>query len=110
MLKGEGQIRIDGVAVGELSVNLISPTPHMAVKYAFINSATAERCGAGNRNTNWSSETLTKLGELIQSIEQDLVMELFTGGAQPSEAPPTTDSVGEDPSPNPSDEDGIPEL
>jgi hypothetical protein len=111
MLKGEGLIRIDGLAVGEVSVNLLSPDIHMAVKYAFVNSLTAERFGSGNRNTDWSSETIQKLAELIQAIEQDLVRTMFSGGAPAvEEAPPTTDSVGEQTSPNQSDEDGVPGL
>lgn len=108
MVKGSGIPRIDGVAIGEVSINLLSPTVHLTAKYALINSQTAERFGAGNRNSNWSDATLTKLGELIEAMENDVCLEVFTGGV--GEVAPTTDGVHEPELPNQSDDDQIPSL
>ncbi len=108
MVKGEGSVRIDGVAVGEITINLLSPTVHLAARYAFTNSLTAERFGSGNRNSNWSSTTLEKLGELVESMEKDLCQEMFTGGVTATEGP--TDGVAGDALPNLSADDGIPSL
>lgn len=110
MVKGEGSPRIDGVAIGEVGCNLLSPTVHLTAKYALVNSVTAERFGSGNWSSNWSDETLTKLGELIQSMEQDVCRSVFTDGPERTDEPTPTDGVEDEPLPHLSDEDGIPEL
>jgi hypothetical protein len=66
--KAEGQIRIDSIAVGEASINLLGPN---------INLAAGEKFGSGNRNQNWSDETLTKLAELVECIEKDIIQDVF---------------------------------
>ena len=84
MTKSQARCRIDAVGVGELQVNLLTPHPVLEAKYALMNSETAQRMGAGNRNV-WSEETMSKLFELIAQMEKDICMDVF------GEA--TTDSV-----------------
>jgi hypothetical protein len=75
--KAEGQIRIDSIAVGEASINLLGPNINLAAKYALCNISTGEKFGSGNRNQNWSDETLTKLAELVECIEKDIIQDVF---------------------------------
>lgn len=100
MIKADGTCRIDSVTMGEVTVNLLGQGVTLAAKYALTNADTKERYGAGNRNANWSEDTLEKLNVLIEAMETDIVRELFVEGA-------TTGSVGEPAHRNP---DGVPGL
>lgn len=76
MTKSDQLARIDGVDVGEISVNLLGPTPSINVKYAYVNSTTGEKFGAGTR-LQWSDTTLAKLVELISAMEKDICVHVF---------------------------------
>jgi hypothetical protein len=87
MIKSEGKCRIDGVAVGEFSINLLGPTPFITAKYMLLASESGERFGAGNRNANWSDETMKALAVLIGSMERDLSKDVFGQGPVTTEEP-----------------------
>ena len=99
MLKSDGICRIDSVHVGEGSFNMLGPSPTLSAKSVLINSASGSRFGSSNRN-QWSEQTMLKLVELTQLMEQDIAAELFDGAS-------TTASVT-DPLPNTTD--GVPGL
>lgn len=100
MTKAEGEIRINGVATGEVAINLLGPSVGLSVKYALCNTLTGEKFGAGQRNQNWSDETLTKLAELVDSIERDVIQDVFVDAS-------TISTVAES---DPYDGDGTPGL
>ena len=81
MTKSDGTCKIDGVVLGELSVNLLGHTIELSTKYALCNFESKDRFGAGNRNTNWSADTMEKLKALIDSMERDICRDLFRDGA-----------------------------
>lgn len=81
MTKSDGMCRIDGVSMGEVSINLLGHSVEMSAKYALCNSETKDRFGAGNRNANWSADTIEKLRSLIDSMERDVCRDLFKEGA-----------------------------
>ena len=93
MIKSDGACRINGVELGEFQVAFFAPsglgmtTPALAAKYALVNVEAGQRMGAGNRNV-WSAETMSKLSELVASMEKDICTDVF------GEA--TTSSVVED--------------
>lgn len=100
MTKSDGTCKVDGVSLGEISINLLGHSIEMSTKYGLCNSESGDRFGAGNRNTNWSSDTIEKLRALVDSMERDIVRDLFTDGA-------TIGSVEDAVSHNP---DGVPGL
>ena len=81
MTKSDGTCKIDGVAMGEVSINLLGHSIELGAKYALCNFETKERYGAGNRNTNWSADTIEKLRAFIDSMERDVCRDLFNDGA-----------------------------
>lgn len=99
MLTTDGSCRINAVHVGEATFNMMGASPTLTAKYAMADSRTGSRFGAGNRN-QWSEQTMAKLLELAQSMEQDIVGELFNEGA--------TTTSGVTPAPNATD--GVPGL
>jgi hypothetical protein len=96
MITTDGKCRVDSVAVGEASFNLLGPAPALTVKYALCNRESGLRYGAGNRNQGWSQETLTCLQALADSIEKDICADVFDGDPRASaeeDALGTTDGV-----------------
>lgn len=81
MTKSDGTCKIDGVTMGEVTINLLGHTVDLSAKYALCNSATGDRFGAGNRNANWSADTLEKLRSLVDSMERDICKDVFADGA-----------------------------
>lgn len=81
MTKSDGSCKIDGVTMGEISVNLLGPAAELTAKYALCNFETKERFGAGNRNRGWSADTIEKLMALADSMERDVCRDLFGEGA-----------------------------
>ena len=80
MTRSDGTCKIDGVTIGEFTVSLLGE-PIISAKYALCNSETHDRYGAGNRNSNWSADTIEKLRALTDSMERDVCRELFKDGA-----------------------------
>lgn len=81
MVKSDGLCKINGVTVGEVSINLLGHGIVMSSKYALCNFESKDRFGAGNRNSNWSSDTMEKLSSLVDSMERDICRDLFSEGA-----------------------------
>jgi hypothetical protein len=81
MTRSDGTCKVDGVTLGEVSINLLGHSIELSTKYVLCNSETGDRFGAGNRNTNWSADTIEKLRALVDSMERDIVRDLFTDGA-----------------------------
>lgn len=99
MTKAEGQCRINGVTIGELSADLLSASERVTAQYAYVNTDTGERFGRGHRNV-WSQETMDKFHELVAHMEKDICLDLFGQG---------TTITGVNP-PQASTSDGVPEL
>ena len=78
MIKSDGVCKITGITLGEISIKLLEDSLLVA-KYAFCDAA-GDRYGYGNRNVNWSDETLEKLKALATSMEEDICRDLFEGG------------------------------
>lgn len=73
-----GTAKFDGMAIGEISINFLSPTVHMEAKAAFVNSETGTTHG-WTKSAQWSPETMRKLQELKELMEQDLAKVHFVG-------------------------------
>jgi len=85
-VQDKGGIRIDSVRAGEVTIDAISdPTgvARLSGKMAYVDSVTGERLGYCNRTT-WSDETYAKLRELLESMEDDVLRQLFGDDASPS--------------------------
>lgn len=82
MTKADGVCNIDSVAAGEVYINLLGPVPMLSARYALTSSETSERFGSGNRNQNWSQETMNLLSKFIASLEKDVCDAVF----EPQEA------------------------
>lgn len=71
----------------------------VSAKYAVGSQETGARIGPGHRNSNWSQKTLELVDQLLQSVELDVVSDLFaepppgTPDDAPDEETPTTDGV-----------------
>lgn len=104
MTRFGGQCRLIGIDIGEIAVDFFGPNVipgegRLAAKFAFI-SEDSSRMGSGNRNSNWSPETLEKLRELVAHMESDICSDLADAGA-------STDSGGSTDLYHP---DGVPGL
>lgn len=87
----DGKCRIDSVEACEIAIDaLISMNTKLSVKYAYRDSVSDRRVGYGNKNKEWGPETLAKLQEFLDAVEQELLEETFDG--QPHS---TTTSSGE---------------
>ncbi len=78
--RGIGRCLIDAVEVGEISIDLFKAEPVIQAKYAYVAHDEDRRMGFGNKNTGWSSETFSRLKELIESMEQDICHRVFAPG------------------------------
>lgn len=81
----------DGIAILEFSCtfyglnNLPQDAPHLDAKAAFVQTVDvgARKGGATHGSTTctrWSAETMKKLSELREAMEQDLALRHFTDG------------------------------
>lgn len=97
MTPSDQKCRIDAVEVLEADFNFLGPVPRISAKYAYLDSKTGDRLGSGNRNQEWSAETLEKLEELIASMERDIIKTVFSGESTvdggSGAADPTSDGV-----------------
>lgn len=67
-----GTPKFDGIAVGELTVNFLSPSgPAVKAKAAFVDSKTGHTHG-WTECVQWSKETITRLEQLRAQMEVDL--------------------------------------
>jgi hypothetical protein len=90
--------KINAVQAGEITINAITGLDQvltMAVKFAYCNVESGDRYGYGNQN-QWSPDTITKLRELLEAIEGDILKSVFGEAASSSGAlvqVDTTDGV-----------------
>lgn len=98
--KAKGLCLIDGVQVGEASIQVdsVAGTAVLSGKFALVNHETGQRFGYSNKNNNWSDETRQKLVSLLESMERDTCQDLFAEapgaiGSGEVLAPYPTDSV-----------------
>jgi hypothetical protein len=95
MIKSNNKCKIDGVDIGEVSINLFGAAPSASVKYALINAESGVRYGAGTC-LDWSPEVTQKLDELLVAMERHICVHVFGDEPTVSGAPtpdPTTDGV-----------------
>lgn len=98
-MKANGAFKLDNVMVGEFSANLFGSDPVLSGKYLIMGSGeNAEvRIGPGMRNM-WSKKTMELLEQLSESMETDIIADLFVADAAPvvvTEEDPTSDGVPE---------------
>ena len=67
---------MDSVHAAEITIDALGPEIVLAVKFAYCTSSTGDRMGYGVQN-RWSPETLLKLRELLDSMEGDILREIF---------------------------------
>ena len=78
--KSTGKCKVDGISIGEISIDLFKPSTTISAKYALCNMDSGARFGAGNRNSGWSEATVKKLDEFIAALEVDILQDVFEGG------------------------------
>lgn len=74
----KGNVVIDSVMVGEASIDAIT-NPNsitLSAKYAFMQAETGRKLGWSHKNL-WSEETNRKLLDLLDSMEADIVRDVF---------------------------------
>jgi hypothetical protein len=75
----KGKPVFDGIAVGEVSMDFMKTSLHVTAKAAFVDSQTGTTHGWTNC-TQWSKETIRKIGDLKASMERDLATVHFQEG------------------------------
>ncbi len=93
MKTGVGSILIDGVEVGEATIDALGPSVGLSAKLAYVNSKTGARLGFCN-TSSWSPNTLTKLRELLDAMEEDVVSMLFGDAASSGGGEGAADTSG----------------
>lgn len=94
-----GPSRIDSFFLGELHVDLLNADASMRVTVGYQDSKTQRRLGSTHKMTGWSAETMQKLRELLEAVENDVAADLFDGTPNPSGAEGITTTS-----------DGVPQL
>lgn len=80
MVRGSGATRFNGIAVGEVEINLLGPSIHLKAIYAFVNVDSGERFGRGTKEGNWSQETIDRFLAFLQSAENDICNDVYETG------------------------------
>jgi hypothetical protein len=70
--------KFDAIALIEFSVDFKGPTAHVSGKAAYVNTRTGNTHG-WTTSTAWSAETIAKLAELRELMEQDIASRDFEG-------------------------------
>jgi hypothetical protein len=99
-----GRSKVDGFIVGEVIIDhtgKVSGSPLVA-HYALANSRTLTLFGRTMKSSDWSPETLQKLGEFLTAVENDIARDVL------EESPTIADQ--ENNSHLPLGESGFPEL
>ncbi len=74
-----GSPKFSGLAIGEISINLLQ-TLTIAAKAAFVDPKTGATHGWTEQKTQWSRETIAKLYELTALMENDMAIVHFSDG------------------------------
>ena len=77
----KGTPRFDGIALCDGTFNLLSTAATLTAKAAFVDNTTGKTHGWTEVRAGWSKETLRKLKELQESMENDLAGVHFTGSS-----------------------------
>jgi hypothetical protein len=93
MLRGNGSPKFNGIAVGELEINLLGPAIHIKSTYALTNVDNGDRFGRGVKEGNWSPETIQVFLSFVAAMENDICNDVFDGGST-TETPIETDEQG----------------
>lgn len=108
-----GQPIFDGLAVMEFSCNFLGETVHLEAKAAFVQTSDVGEHKGGITHgstigTRWSVETMKKLNELRDAMEQDLAQRHFrdAGAGAPGITAGDVGGIGE----NLEDEDGTRQI
>ncbi len=74
----KGNVTIDSVMVGEATIDAITNPDSivLSAKFAFAQAETGRRLGWSHKNL-WSEGTNRKLLDLIESMEADILQEVF---------------------------------
>lgn len=107
MIQGKvrtGKSKVDGFIVGQVIIDRtgrLSGSP-LEASYALANSSTMTFFGKTTKGSEWSSETLQKLGEFLKAVEDDIARDVLDGeGSGPTVENNSNLPLGES---------GIPEL
>lgn len=76
MTKSDERAKFNAVDLGEITINLLSAHPSVSAKYAFMNTDTGVRYGAGTR-MEWGPTVVEKLQELFNAMEQEICVHVF---------------------------------
>lgn len=87
------EVNFNGIAVGDLTVNFLDTPAKVVVKAAFINTKTGATHG-WTTCQQWSNETMAKLKELRECLEQDLSVVHFADSSSNSAVVPATAKNG----------------
>lgn len=80
--KSTGRCKIDSIAVGDVVIDMFAQTgPGISAKFAYVDGQGGVRMGSGNRNSGWSPETFVRLLALVESLERDVLNDVFEEGA-----------------------------
>lgn len=76
--RNKGGILIDSVHMGEVEIDAISDPNRIILRgtAAYLNSETGQRFGSTTRNA-WSPATLGRLQALLDSMEDDVIHDVF---------------------------------
>lgn len=85
MKRGSGVVKINGVAIGEVSVNLLGPSIQLSGTYALVNVDSGDRFGRGTKEGDWSKATMDHFLAFLGSMESDICTAVFDEGSEPVE-------------------------
>lgn len=90
----EDKCRIQAVMLGEATINFIRPDQvPVRAKFALLAGDDGSPCGFVEKANGWSEKTLTKMRELAESMEEDVLPHIF----QVSGKTPEPSNPGEPP-------------
>ena len=79
-----GRTKVDGFLIGEVSINrtAISGVSPLTAHYALANAASATMFGKTTKSAGWSTNTLQKMAEFIDAVENDIANDVFEDGTE----------------------------
>jgi hypothetical protein len=75
-----GAPKIDTIFLGEVHIDLLGAETSMRVVVGYQDSKSGRRMGSTTKLANWSPETIQKLREFLEAVENDAASELFDTG------------------------------
>ena len=75
-----GKLKIDGIFLGEIQLDLFDQENiNMRVTAGYIDSKTRRKYGSTSKMGGWSPETLRCLNAFIEAVEKDIAADVFEG-------------------------------